>query len=321
MNIKQIIAVGVTGLAMATMAFGNVEVTAVTAKQRYPWSGMVDIVVTIQGESSDVALADCLFVATNSANGAAIPIEHIERNGDDSGSGTVWTRKFVWDAQADVGDVKIEDVALTVEELIGVQLWENGPYWAKCNVGASKPEEYGYCFWWGDTVGYKRNANDNGWVSVKDGSSYSFNDCPTYGKNNSELQSEGYIDAAGNLVAAHDAATTHIGAPWRMPTDLEFSALVSNCTTTWTIRNGVTGRLVTGKGKYASKSIFLPAAVYGYDSALGYGLCGNYWSSTPNSNYSGSAWYLDFDSRNFYGVLSNNRCSGRSVRPVRGFAK
>ena len=42
-------------------------------------------------------------------------------------------------------------------ELGGVQLWENGPYWAECNVGATKPEEYGYYFWWGDTVGYARN--------------------------------------------------------------------------------------------------------------------------------------------------------------------
>ena len=23
-----------------------------------------------------------------------------------------------------------------------VQLWEGGPYWAECNVGATKPEEY-----------------------------------------------------------------------------------------------------------------------------------------------------------------------------------
>ena len=42
------------------------------------------------------------------------------------------------------------------EYLGGVQLWENGPYWAECNVGATKPEEVGYYFWWGDTVGYKR---------------------------------------------------------------------------------------------------------------------------------------------------------------------
>ena len=40
----------------------------------------------------------------------------------------------------------------------GVQLWENGPYWAECNVGATKPEDYGYYFWWGDTVGYTRSG-------------------------------------------------------------------------------------------------------------------------------------------------------------------
>ena len=41
----------------------------------------------------------------------------------------------------------------------GVQLWENGPYWAECNVGAARPEESGYYFWWGDTVGYTRDAD------------------------------------------------------------------------------------------------------------------------------------------------------------------
>ena len=34
-----------------------------------------------------------------------------------------------------------------------VQLWENGPYFATCNVGANEPQGYGYFFWWGDTVG------------------------------------------------------------------------------------------------------------------------------------------------------------------------
>ena len=33
-------------------------------------------------------------------------------------------------------------------------------------------------------------------------------------------------------------------------TDAEFAALIDNCTTTWTTRNGVYGRLVTGKGAF-----------------------------------------------------------------------
>ena len=48
------------------------------------------------------------------------------------------------------------------DDLGGVQLWENGPYWAECNVGATNPEEYGYYFWWGDTVGYTRSGGTLG---------------------------------------------------------------------------------------------------------------------------------------------------------------
>ena len=154
--------------------------------------------------------------------------------------------------------MKIADVVLAAEAttpLGGVQLWEGGPYWAECNVGATKPEEYGYYFWWGDTVGYARNDSDTGWVSSRTGASFSFSsgNCPTYGKTTAQLQSAGYIDATGNLVAKYDAATAHLGAPWRMPTDAEFAALTNNCTTTWTTRNGVYGRLVTGKGGLLDK--------------------------------------------------------------------
>ena len=182
-------------LPIATLA-GEVAATGVTAQQRYPWNGLVDITVTIQGEAEDLPNTICTFAATNSATKAEIPVEHITQNGTDTGSGTSWTRKFVWDGKADVGAVKIDDVALTVEVQGPVQLWENGSYWAPCNVGATKPEECGYYFLWGDTVGYKRNASNNGWISVNDSTSFSFSsgDCPTYGKNNSQLQSAGYID-------------------------------------------------------------------------------------------------------------------------------
>ena len=208
-------------------------------------------------------------------------------------------------------------------QLGGVQLWENGPYWAECNVGATKPEEYGYYFWWGDTVGYKRNANNDGWVSVTNGAQFSFStgNCPTYITTTSQLQSAGYVDASGNLVAEHDAATAHLGAPWRMPTDEEFFALINNCDTEWTMRNGVYGRLVKGKGEYSSKSIFLPAAGSGFDSYLCYlGSDGYYWSSTPDSGDSGYAWFLSFYS-GYFNRLDIGRWVGQSVRPVRGFAK
>ena len=302
---------------------GDVSVTSVTAQKRYPWNGLVDMTVTIQGTAEDVSAMDCSFAAQNGTTGESISVAHITRNEEDVGSGTTWTRKFVWDVKADVGAVRIDDVVLTVDvEPTYVQLWENGPYWAKCNVGATKSEECGYYFWWGDTVGYKRNTSDGGWISANDSARFLFLSytCLSYGKDNSQLQSAGYIDAAGNLVAVHDAATAHLGAPWRMPTDAEFSALIDKCTAMWITRNGVSGLLVTGKGTYSSKSIFLPAAGVGEDSDLYFlGSYGYYWSSTSYSDYSGGAWCLSFRSGHF-NRDDDYRHVGQPVRPVRGFA-
>ena len=209
-----------------------------------------------------------------------------------------------------------------------VQLWEGGPYWATTNIGAEDPWKYGYYFWWGDMVGYTRSGgtwtsydySDVTWVSSTgeqmSSSPFSYLSCPTYHKDNSALLSAGYIDSTGNLAPEHDAARVHWGGEWRMPTDAEFSALVSNCTTTWISTNGVYGRLVTGKDSYANRSIFLPAAGDGSVSYLfGPGLDGCYWSSTPDS---GNAWYLLFNS-GYFSRFSDLRYHGRSVRPVRGF--
>ena len=306
MNIKQVILCGIFGVVLQLGA-ATPEISNVVAQQRYQSNGLVDVTVTMQGASNDVAEAVCTFVATNSATKSAIPVAHIMQNGDVTGEGTIWTRKFIWDAKADVGEVKINDLALTVGvcKPSGIQLWDDGPYWAECNVGAMKPEEYGYYFCWGDTVGYKRNANDDGWVSVEDGRDYSSGgvDCPTFGKSCSELESSGYIDSTGNLVARYDAATEYLGAQWRMPSDAEFSDLISKCATTWTESNGVNGLLVTGKGVFASKRIFLPAS-------------GPYWSSTPHSDSSVSAMVFYF-TKSVLDARNMNRYLGMSVRAVR----
>lgn len=312
---------------------GEVSVTSVTAQQRYPWNGLVDVTVTIQGTAEDMSGSRWSFAAMNNATKAIIPVEHIKRNGMDLGAGNAWTRKFVWDAKADVGAVKIDDVAFTVDvetDYGGVQLWENGPYWAECNVGATNPEECGYYFYWGDTVGYKRKGgvwtagyyySGVTWESsageVMISSPFSSSSCPTYGKDSPQLQSEGYIDSTGNLVAAHDAATVHLGAPWRMPTNADFTDLERTCDTVWTKRNGVNGRLVTGRGAYSSRSIFLPASGSGsdgffYPSSYSRGSYGGYWLSTDS-------WHMFIDS-DYFSRERYDRYIGQAVRPIRGFA-
>jgi len=306
------------------IVFSTPTVTDVTVRQCMPVDGFVDITVTLEGSVDEIDKTECVFVATNCATRTAVPVKRIRLKGSDAGSGTIRTRRYIWNASKDIGRVKIDNLAFTVDvELVdGIQLWENGPYWAECNVGATKPEEYGYYFWWGDTVGYKRNAENDGWVSVKDGSGFSFSwkNCPTHNIHNSRIQSLGYIDSTGNLEAAHDAATAHLGMPWRMPTDAELAALIDNCTSKWITTNGVAGMLITGKGTYISKSIFLPAAGYGEYSSLEVGSDGFYWSATTYSNDSSLACYLNFLSGRI-GTYGNLRYRGRSVRPLRGFTK
>ena len=310
--------------ALATGAMAEITNTVKVTKfhQSNPYSGKATVEYTVGGPLPANAFAEitintddasATFKQNDIVTGANSHV--IDFASSFGGAQLLTNASFV---------VTIAGEAEEAEEGPGaVQLWENGPYWAECNVGATKPEEYGYYFWWGDTVGYKRE--NNAWVaSAGSTSSFSFSsaNAPTYKKNNATLLSESWIDSTGNLAAEHDAATAHLGSPWRMPTSDEIQALVDNCTTTWITTNGVYGRLVTGKETYANRSIFLPAAGYGSDSYLqNPGSRGIYWSSTPYSDNSKWAWSLIFiDSSNFSRNY-NYRYDGRSVRPVRGFAE
>ena len=241
-----------------------------------------------------------------------------------------------------------------------VQLWADGPYFATCNVGADKPEGYGYFFMWGDTralryeydPAYPTDTNKGKWVSVKDGSEVSITQttCQTFNfyaanktpymvdgtytdvSDHNWLKDNGFVDDSDNLVAQYDAATEHLGSPWRMPTNEELSALISNCTAVWTADykgTGVAGELITGKGEYASRSIFLPAAgkgetksskgVHYFPNTQGY-----YSSSTAEHSshqvssttyWQHNEWAIFFNSTE-YKLTNQSRYLGVSVRPV-----
>ena len=186
-----------------------------------------------------------------------------------------------------------------------VQLWEGGPYWATTNIGADNPWDYGLYFWWGDTTGHRLSA---------DGTfSFSF---------------DYYNDAVWlvdwsetSLAPYHDAAHVHWGGGWRMPTSQELRELRSKCNWTRTTLNGVKGFIISGKGDYASNSIFLPAAGHGDGNMHGdtgwltsEGLC-YVWSSNGSSD--GYAFCLSTYYNN--NISSFRRYFGMSVRPVQGF--
>ena len=195
----------------------------------------------------------------------------------------------------------------------------SGLKWAKCNLGASKPSDYGDYYSWGETA----PKADYDW--------------PTYkwmqaGKSNSNYitkytvadgQTWGiWYDSSGAfigdnktvLAAADDAATANLGSPWRMPTADEIKELIDNCTWIWTTQDGVNGYQVDGPN---GNAIFLPASGEREDSGLiDAGTKARYWSSSLRTVLNSYAHHIYFDSGNYerQGVL---RCYGYSVRPVR----
>lgn len=177
--------------------------------------------------------------------------------------------------------------------------------WATCNVGATKPEEYGDYFAWGET---QKNTYD--WSTYK-WCNGSYNTLTKYNNNSSY----GTVDNKTQLELSDDAARANWGGSWRMPTKAEQDELREQCTWTWTTQNGVNGYKVTSKKN--GNSIFLPAAGCRFDSSLYYaGSYGDYWSSSLYTDYPSSAYFLFFNSDNVDWNISYGRYSGHSVRPV-----
>ena len=151
--------------------------------------------------------------------------------------------------------------------------------WCGCNLGATKPEEYGSYYRWGDGM--------NGYTL--DGSS-------------------SIVEISGTQ---YDAAYNLSGGKLRTPTRKEFKELIDRCRWSWTTYNGATGCKITGP---SGKSIFLPSAGKKRD----YGIYrkdtfGYYWSSSRAHHV--NAYYLYFneeDSDLTYEPIQTLR----SIRPV-----
>lgn len=176
--------------------------------------------------------------------------------------------------------------------------------WATCNVGASKPEDYGDYYAWGETV----TKSDYSWATYKwcNGSSSTMTKYCT-------SSSYGKVDNKTVLDPEDDAAHVKWGGNWRMPTREEQDELRTKCTWTWTSQNGVYGRKVTGPN---GNSIFLPAAGCRFGGGLGdAGSNGYYWSSSLLSGSSDFAYDLYFSS-GYVDWVYNYRYEGRSVRAV-----
>ena len=189
--------------------------------------------------------------------------------------------------------------------------------WATCNVGATKPEEYGNYYAWGET----KTKTTYGWNTYKWATATydaEIDDwvLETFTKYNTSSD-DGTVDNKTVLELSDDAARANLGGAWRMPTDAEWTELRTNCTWTWTDDyngTGVAGRIVTSNTN--GNHIFLPAAGYRDGDDLGSaGDIGYYWSSSLDTGYPNDAWGVyfisDYVSRDY-----GSRYYGQSVRPV-----
>ena len=191
--------------------------------------------------------------------------------------------------------------------------------WATCNVGATKPEEYGDYFAWGETQ--PKDYND--WSTYK----WCIGSYNTLTKYNTS-SSYGTVDNKTVLAKTDDAATVNWGGSWRMPTDTEWTELRENCTWTWTTQNleyGYSyGYRVTSKKN--GNSIFLPAKLSFSEDVGVYSVWVNYWSSSLIADSPDCAWAVSITDRNGvihtdeiiteFGRAQRTRCYTGSVRPV-----
>lgn len=197
-----------------------------------------------------------------------------------------------------------------------VQLWENGPKWATFNVGATITD-YANLQIGADARTLDDNKDQAPYYNTANvGGLYAWNN-PNLNGRNDEWHSNVNTGIA-------DIATTLWGSNWKTPTITQLQDLKDKNNTTWTWCNGITtqyvkgcilmGYKVSGKGDYANKSIFLPAAGYFFSKGTKVALVcdyGFYWSSrSTNLNI------LYFTSESYVGLIDYDCWEGLSVRPV-----
>ena len=183
--------------------------------------------------------------------------------------------------------------------------------WATFNVGATRPEEYGDYFAWGETEPKEKYRPDTyKWCNGSMDNLTKYNTRTPYGA----------VDNKTVLDFAEDAAHINWGGNWRMPTIVEIEELINNCTSKWTDNfneTGVPGRLFTSKkAGYTDKSIFFPAPGRMIYSTVfgGTGSYGWYWSSNLNISEPRDAEMIAIGES--IDKIHESRWAGMSIRPV-----
>lgn len=239
------------------------------------------------GSGKYLALSDDESVATVSVDGKEVTIEAV---------GLGPTTITVTDIETEQTGIISIDVTKVIErpsEPIDMGL-PSGTKWAAYNVGATKPEEFGGFYAWGEII-------ENG--------KYDW-DTYLYGEEDSDIYGDLGKDISGT---EYDVAHVRWGGEWRMPTHEQFKELIDKCSPKWIKRGEVQGMEFTGLN---GAVLFLPAAGYFVDNVLYHqNASGGYWSSTLWEGYDRDAFYYNFGS--YMNMTVNEmRYIGHSIRPI-----
>jgi len=172
----------------------------------------------------------------------------------------------------------------------------SGTKWANMNVGATKPEDVGIHYAWGETT----EKDDFGWN--------------TYDYCNGDKNS--CYDIGANICATRkDVAFFKSDGIWKLPALQQYKELCDYCTYQWTSLHGVYGGMFTSK--INGNSVFFPAAGYRLNHVTNEkARKGFYWSGSRHPEEKNKAYHLGFrEGRVGWGDY-NYRLFGNSVRPV-----
>ena len=180
----------------------------------------------------------------------------------------------------------------------------SGILWAKYNVGATSPEEYGGYYAWGETEEKDSYTEDN----------YKY--CHLLGYDEWGFPYYKWHDIGNSISGSkYDVASKKWSSGARMPTRNEALELITKCTFKSHILEGISGNLVIGPN---GNSIFLPFSGVREGNVLDEnGYHGYIWTSSIYSSNHAGAYFLGYSSA--YGSVDDEaiRSCGLPIRPVK----
>ena len=180
--------------------------------------------------------------------------------------------------------------------------------WATCNVGATKPEDYGLLFQFGRVDGYKYGDTNHKFITNEQ------NKKDTGNEEIPVASSSKTYDKNDILDLKDDAVYINMGGKWRMPTNDQIKELLSNTIREIKTINGVQGMMLTSI--INGHQLYIPFSGYWYSDFYCVGSGAYIWTSQVHGFGTFLAYALYCYSYGVAEVNFNTRAVALSVRGV-----